>query len=766
MSALGSFSAQGFQVTASSAVDLIAGSQAAGAGMVSANLQELAREVRVDFAQLGRSVAAQGRQLASVNADGFAAVRRTLEGGFGSLETLSGISIATQAIGFAVVATQLAGVRLGLHDLYGKAAELVELQRHANAHLETLGEFAQRQLHTQEQILATLVSSRTVEAQQLIRQGWDNLHNGYEDEAFERFVRSLDYDNTVYFTHAELGALYEKRGDPGRAEDHFRRATRFAAQAGPPVVGFASVQLAAFLDRSGRAPEALQVLRQGLATWRSPAWLFYAAELAAETGDESGALQTLCEAIGGDAALFTAAMASERLQRTPMQVAHLLMGLDGQVRGGVFETIQRGVVGVRQLTALGVDVGRHRAAAGSLFERAVSAAFSDLANLQNDAEALATRCAQEVDQHARGMSASVQASRDEYLRQLHASPSVVAPGAPAAAGRRVLVALFLLAPGALFSLLALLVVATESSGSGKVSGLIGLALTTALFTFPGVVAWLRTREKEQEEREQALRLASEAWNAWDRRLRALAEESRRRCANMQQRLSNALSFGHVPVLQEGIQWLGSQVPGGRQGVPAWVLRASDDTPALPKPPTLVVPFWATPAAVVGFAVFTLIASSVLGVWHSEKEESDRRAADARESTTRAAARAAEDADIRANYDRYVAECEHLIARGESRQARDRADRLLEASPGEPRATEVRRQAAALADGQDELARRRDEARAQQQTADIEQLHMAGVQQCVSECLAPFDRCVQTYGTESCADVGRNAESCRARCWAP
>lgn len=308
MSALGTFSAQGFQVTASNAIELIAGTEAAGAGMVSANVREVGELLHVDFANLSRTVVDQGSQLASINARGFDTVRRTLEGGFGTLETLSGLSVATQAVGFAVVATQLAGVRKDVRELTGKAAELVDLQRSATGHLESLADFAQRQLKTQEQILATLVSSRTVEAQQLVRQGWENLRNCYEDDAFERFQRSLEYDNTVYVTHAELGAINEKRGQFEKAEDHLRRAARFATQAGPALAAFASVQLASFLDRRGRHGEALSTLRDGLQAWRTPAWVFYLAELSAEAGDADAALAALREAMGGDAAFFNAAM--------------------------------------------------------------------------------------------------------------------------------------------------------------------------------------------------------------------------------------------------------------------------------------------------------------------------------------------------------------------------------------------------------------------------------------------------------------------------
>lgn len=235
MTALTSFSASGFSVSANNAIDYIAGTQAAGSGMVSANIQGLAKTMHADLGRVSQQIASQTAQLSEINVEGFKSVGDKLSQGFSSLETLSGFSIAVQAAGFAVVAKQLHSLRgdvKALHaDMVRQGEELIGLQRIANAGIERLVDFAERQFQTQEKILEALVSSRTVEAQQLIRQGWENLKNGYEDEAFERFKKSLDFDNTVYMAHAELGRILEGRNDLKTGEDHLIRASKFSSVA-------------------------------------------------------------------------------------------------------------------------------------------------------------------------------------------------------------------------------------------------------------------------------------------------------------------------------------------------------------------------------------------------------------------------------------------------------------------------------------------------------------------------------------------------------
>lgn len=554
MSALGTFSARGFQVTASNAIDLIAGTQAAGAGMVSANVRDVGQLLHVDFANLSRTVASQGSQLASINSRGFDSVTRTLEGGFGTLETLSGLSIATQALGFFAVTTQIAGLRREVRELTGKAAELVELQRTANGHLESLADFAQRQLKTQEQILATLVSSRTVEAQQLVRQGWDNLRNGYEDDAFERFQRSLEYDNTVYVTHAELGAINEKRGQLPKAEDHFRRAARFAGQAGPAIVAFAAVQLASFLDRRGRYAEALSILRDGLQGWRTPAWVFYLAEVAAEAGDSDAALKALREAVDGDVAFFSAAMMSDRLQRVQPKLARTLLDIDAERRAPVLEALRRAAVAAAQIDEVSGERQEHRGRARALFERLVFAPYNELVALREDAERLFATVEDTLDRLIHDAIEPISTMHSDLVKCVDRPPS----SKPHSAVNS------FLQPG---------VIALICLGLFWVCVALDWWCASALMLVAMLIAFavhLQTQPRPNEATGQAAHSTSEEW--WDYKDRAekLREDLQRRRDQLRERLIAATRLGSNRTLSEAVQWIDKLSSPTAHRPPAWV----------------------------------------------------------------------------------------------------------------------------------------------------------------------------------------------------
>lgn len=586
MTSLGSFSAHGFNVTASSAVELIAGTQAAASGMVSSNVQEVGNLLHMDMSSLTRTVTAQGRQLASVNEGGFATVQKTLEGGFGTLETLSGMSIATQAIGFAVVATQLSGIRGELRDLSGKAAELVSLQRASNQQLESLVDFAQRQFRTQEQILATLISSRTVEAQQLIRQGWDNLQGGYVDEAFERFTRSLDYDNTVYVTHAELASIHEGRGQHEKAEDHFRRAERFVGVMGPPLSAFAAVQFAAFLDRQSRLEEARAMLLKALGAWRTPAWMFYLAELSADLGDEGGAFGALREAICGDAAYFASAMMSDRLSRLQPGLSRLLLAMDLERRTPVFEAIRRGGSALAQAEDLGANSGPLRHALQSMFERCCLSEYRWLDALRVEAERTANDAEVSLDQQTHLAAEFVKSAFEEYVAHVSRAPRGGDPDTPKTGVLRTASVLTIFA-GLMSALMAFVLGNIAFSGSpdsaggndGGAPALICASIT--LFTFLGVALFLYTRADTINPEEVAAgnRSLANDWLTYVATATTLRQKFEIARGVFAQQLDKALWRGSPRVLSEARHWLNGLIPPSPADAPEWTRagRASDSS---------------------------------------------------------------------------------------------------------------------------------------------------------------------------------------------
>jgi len=427
--ALGTFSASGFQVSASNALDLIAGTQAASAGMVASNIQSMSRTLDLDLRQIGQTVASQGRALGEINQRGFSGLQKTLESGVAGLEVLSGVSIAVQAMGFAVVAKKLGDlqgdVRLLHRDMVRQGEELAGLQRVANAHSESLVDFSARTLLTNERILETLVSSRTTEAQQLIRQAWENLRHGYEDDAFTRLVRSLEYDNTIYFAHAELGKLYEGKGDLEKAEDHLRRATRFGVGVGA-IEGFAHLQYSGFLERRARLDEAVREIDAALAVEERPEWLFASARLLAMRGRSDEACRAIMRAVQAEPALFLAAMGSEEFAPLRPALTRSLMELDQGRRAKALDLIGELVKHVEAIRALEVPESQSevlRASARQLLEAVLTGPFAGLAAVQHQASTLLAQCGSTLVTRLQARAEETRVAVDRVHQALRDRPS-------------------------------------------------------------------------------------------------------------------------------------------------------------------------------------------------------------------------------------------------------------------------------------------------------------------------------------------------------
>ncbi len=428
----GAFSANGFRVAADSALGLVAGTNAAGAGMVSANIQNLATTMHADLGGLARTIVGQTDRIVGVNQQGFSQLGERLASGFSGLQAISGASLAVQAAGFAVVATRLNQLRGDVKAMHGELAAqgqvLIDLQRQANAHLESLISFAERTLHTQERILETLVSSRTVEAQQLIRQGWENLRNGYEDDAFSRFKRSLDHDNTVYLAHAELGRLLEKRGDRPAAEDHFRRATRFAGAASPQIKGFAHVQFAGFLDRAGRLNEAVGELDAAMSlpppdVDTSAAWSLYKAELLASMGDIPTALESVAGSVRLSARAYYAALASERLIPAQPRLTQRLIDLDGELRNAALVNLEATAQDLGRMDRLDSRrAGEFRAAGAAHLQSVLTVRYDELAALVEVTRRYQAELREAVSAACGSVLNEVTAARQTLLGQLATIP--------------------------------------------------------------------------------------------------------------------------------------------------------------------------------------------------------------------------------------------------------------------------------------------------------------------------------------------------------
>lgn len=546
MTALATFSADGFRVTASNAVEYLAGTQAAGAGMVSANVRELATTMHCDLGRVAQQIGVQTAQLAEVNVQGFRSIGEKLQQGFGNLEILSGVSIAVQAAGFAVVAKQLGALRgdvRAMHaDLARQGEELIGLQRIANAGIERLVDFAERQLKTQERILEVLVSSRTVEAQQLIRQGWENLKNGYEPEAFERFKRSLDFDNTVYVSHAELGRILEGRGDLVAAEDHLNRASRFASGAGPQVEGFALVQLAGFYERHGRIDDAITRMRDALRRDDMPPWRFYLCELLTSKGNAAEALQLLRALINADGRFHAVAAGSTALQTLQPKLTALLVELDAQRRGaaiGALAPLAGALTGLEALNSDAQTIETVRRNGATILEQSLVRPFVDLEPLGERAlEAVqqARLRVEETCDHAVVEHQNLQASIAARISQTPPQKEPIQVGAVVANVQAT--AAFIVAGLAGCCGFGMLVSGSESERTGT--------LVVLILAVVALVVGLAFRSDQRSilaKHQQALQPLIEQWRQWRESAQTLVRQLEAGQADVISKVSAA--HGHV-----------------------------------------------------------------------------------------------------------------------------------------------------------------------------------------------------------------------------
>jgi len=408
MPASGVYGSDGFRVVADNALELIVGTEAAGAGHVSANVQKMARTLDTGLSRVGQRI----DEASAANLEGLQDLIDLGGSGLAGLHWLGGASLLVQAVGFATVASKLDGVRgevAGLReDLQRQGEQLLAAQEQSNRHLASLEDFASRSLETTEAILRVLASSRRVEAQQLIEQGWTNLVAGYRSEAQERFEASLEYDNTVYLAHAALGDLRLTAGDQPEAEAHLNKAVDFSAAVGGEAVTFSRLRLATFLLERGRTGEVMSQLVQLQSADPSGAVLVRIAELAAEAGARPFALSAVRRAIESDPSTFVQVMGSKELASLGADLVALLTSLDAERRTPVLAGLEAAMVSVECLVAWSTaceefgsraasGLARLRESGAALLERALVEPYAALDALKVEVTEYAAAASGEVE---------------------------------------------------------------------------------------------------------------------------------------------------------------------------------------------------------------------------------------------------------------------------------------------------------------------------------------------------------------------------------
>lgn len=94
----------------------------------------------------------------------------------------------------------------------------------------------------------------------LMNYGLTQMQKGNYDVALEYYEMALELLPRYSYLHVNLAILKNAMGEPKRAEVHFKRALRFGPE--NPEVHYYYAQ---WLDRQGRADEALRLLESGLA---------------------------------------------------------------------------------------------------------------------------------------------------------------------------------------------------------------------------------------------------------------------------------------------------------------------------------------------------------------------------------------------------------------------------------------------------------------------------------------------------------------------
>jgi len=113
--------------------------------------------------------------------------------------------------------------------------------------------------------------------------------------ALADYVKAMEYSLDFSSAGHNLGLLYERRNDPGKAEEYYRRAIAVDDLSYPP-----KVNLAVLLARQGKNAEAERLLREVLATNPGAAQVAYSLGLlVAETGAMEEAAALLARAATG-----------------------------------------------------------------------------------------------------------------------------------------------------------------------------------------------------------------------------------------------------------------------------------------------------------------------------------------------------------------------------------------------------------------------------------------------------------------------------------
>ncbi len=533
------------------------------------DLHETATAFGVDLVAVGRTVAAPLRLVERFDAPELSFLRAAVEHGRLSVERLAGFALVVEAAQDAAIVGRLGDAAELATAASERESAIVTSLLHPPGTPEGLVAFASRQFTTEASLDRALLGAASAEVAALARRAWEELQVGEEDAAFETASQLLRDDNTVFIAHVIVGLGCETRGQHAAAEDHLRRARRLAGTVGIAFIEYAVLQLAAVLDRRGRAVEALSAMRDGLGVSPNPAYSFYLAELEAWSGEVDAALAAFRAALAGDTSLRTAAMLSERLQALQPGLSRALIEHDESLRRPIFELLYRTAAAVSQIRALGAPADEVCRSAATVFEQVCTAHGSALHGLRARAEEVAGAGDREFASAVEAVARPLVASIATLERHIAGTPPIAPPEPTveakfSAAARIVLGAVVAVALAPV--VVSLLIRRPDLLGESLwfACTVLGLAAGLALI---GVALSVRRRRARLAQRIAA---DSAAWMEWSARAAALTTMCAEHRRDLVRLLADAPTGGQqAPVSDRLVSLCETPIPMA-PSPPAWV----------------------------------------------------------------------------------------------------------------------------------------------------------------------------------------------------
>lgn len=230
----------------------------------------------------------------------------------------------------------------------------------------------------QSETLRVLTRPRATQAEELMQQALSNLTNGYFREAVDRLLKALEFDNTDYQVHRNLGYAFVHEGNAVEAAEHFSKAVSFAPT--PTLKLEAICDLARVYYAEGNYLKAARTLQDRLeslggrldishAEYGRVVYTHAAYYCLASQRDEC--LGNLKKALDLNAGLFSRAWADDDFSSMRADVTQFLQN----ERHGIMAAAEEWIIDVRaQLAALEAERGvwdEVRERTNELFEKSV-----------------------------------------------------------------------------------------------------------------------------------------------------------------------------------------------------------------------------------------------------------------------------------------------------------------------------------------------------------------------------------------------------------